>query len=326
MERKKKWSTRLHSHEFYLLLVDLAFLLLLTVFTGGRFISLENLMDMLVSNASLGIMAAGVLVVIISGGIDISFMATATVAQYIMALFILNVGGNMFLAFAVASVVGIALGSVNAVLVHYLKVPTIITTIATMNVFYGLLIWISGGNWLYNFPAWFSKKTPLSTALLPIGMLAAVFALTGLLLRYTGVGRKIFALGDNQEAARRAGVRIFGIQLFVYAFMGLTAALGSGIQAYIVQNVAPNSLLGREMDVLAMVVLGGASLTGGKGTVTGTILGLLLVAMLGNGLILLGVSSYWHTLCMGAVILASFCLSGLSLVRGKQREVLESHE
>lgn len=321
MRSKRKLYAFAREHEFYLLLVVLAFALFLAVFTGGRFISLENLMDMLSGNAAMGIMAAGVLVVIISGGIDISFMATATVAQYIMALFILRVGGNMITAFLVPAAVGILLGCINALLVHHLKAPTIITTIATMNVFYGLLMWASNGSWLYGFPAWFSGQTPFMLVALPIGILIAVFAGTGLLLRHTTIGRRIFALGDNPEAAKRAGVNILRTRLFVYAFMGLTAALGSGVQAYIVQNVAPNSLMGREMEVLAIVVLGGASLTGGKGTILGTTLGLLLVAMLSNGLILLGISSYWHTFCMGAVILISFCLTGISALKRNKREV-----
>lgn len=322
MRNNAKLSALMRRHEFFLLVVVIVFALVLTILTSGRFILPENIIDMLSGNASMGIMAAGVLVVIISGGIDISFMATATVAQYVMALFILNVGGNMVVAFIVPAVVGIELGCVNAVLVHILKAPTIITTIATMNVFYGLLMWASKGSWLYNFPPWFSEKTPFALTALPIGMLVAVLAVTGLLLRYTSLGRRIFALGDNEEAAKRAGVNILTTQLFVYAFMGFTAALGAGVQAYIVQNVAPNALIGREMEVLAMVVLGGASLTGGKGTVFGTVLGLLLVAMLGNGLVLLSVSSYWHTFCMGAVILTSFCLTGLSGRKKAKKEAV----
>lgn len=320
MLNNKRLSAFTRRREFILLVVVVVFAALLAVFTGGRFLTFENIVDMLSGNAAMGIMAAGVLVVIISGGIDISFLATATVAQYLMALFILRLGGNMLTAFLVPVLVGIALGCVNALLVHFLKAPTIITTIATMNVFYGVLMWACKGSWLYGFPEWFSSKTPFALTALPICILLAVFVATDVLLRHTKIGRRIFALGDNVEAAKRAGVGILATQLFVYAYMGLTAALGAGVQAYIVQNVAPNALMGREMEVLAMVVLGGASLTGGKGTVLGTLLGLLLVAMLGNGLVLLGVSSYWHTLCMGAVILVSFCLTGLRARKKSKKE------
>ncbi len=308
----KKFS---HTHEFYLLIVDLLLIALLGIFTKGKFVTLENFGDMMVGYSSLGIMSAGVLVVLISGGIDISFPAVATVAQYIMALYILHIDGNMVIAFAVASVVGILLGGINALLVHYLKAPTIIITIATMNVFYGILMWISNGTWLYNFPKWFSNKTPFTSMAIPLIILLFSMLATSIMLNYTNIGRKIFAIGGNMEAAKRAGINILKMQLFIYAYVGMMAGIGATVQAYIVQNVAPNSLMGSEMQVLAMVVLGGASLTGGRGTVHGTVLGLILVAMIGNGLVLLGVSSYWHNVCMGTIILLSFCMTALRVKR-----------
>jgi simple sugar transport system permease protein len=300
-----------NSHELYLFLVVAALVLALAALTGSRFLGTENLIDLLVSNAPLGIMSAGVLVVIISGDIDISFLATATAAQYLMGLFVLNLGGNMALAFLVSMAAGAFLGLLNALCVHYLKVPAIITTIAVMNFYYGILMWLSKGTWLYGFPPWFSAFG-LGRPILPLGVLAGVFVLTFIILRYLPIGRKVFALGDNIEAARRAGVNIFTVHVFIYIYMGVTAALGALVQTMLIQNIAPNSLVGREMEVLAMVVLGGASLTGGRGTALGTLLGLILVSVIGNGLILMGISSYWYTLCMGLVILVSFCISGLS--------------
>jgi simple sugar transport system permease protein len=321
MLSKLQRRLRGNTHEFFLLLIVLAFAIFLVVMTGGRFLTPGNLTDMLVSNAPLGIMAAGVLVVIISGGIDISFLAVATVAQYLMGLFMLHVGGNMLLTFLIPMAVGVALGCINALLVHNLKAPTIIITIATMNLYYGVLMWASKGTWLYGFPQWFSAKGKYGSILLPVGTLAVVFLLTVFILRRTAIGRNIFALGDNAEAARRAGIGLPGTQVFVYAYMGAVAALGAVVQTSMIQNIAPNALIGREMDVLAMVVLGGAALTGGRGTVSGTFLGLILVAMIGNGLTLMGISSYWHTLCMGAVILVSFCLTGVRSRKRKRQEV-----
>jgi simple sugar transport system permease protein len=309
MQNKVKNFSR--SHEFYLLLINLLFITVLSILTKGSFLTFENFADMLVGYSPLGIMSAGVLVVLISGGIDISFTAVATVAQYIMALFILNIGGNIFTAFAVAAVAGIALGCINALLVHYLKAPAIIITIATMNVFYGTLMWLSNGKWLYNFPKWFSDKTPFASMAVPLVILFLTMLITGGMLRYTNIGRKIFAIGGNMEAAKRAGINILKVQLFIYAYVGLMAAIGATVQTYIVQNVAPNSLIGNEMQVLAMVVLGGTSLVGGKGTVHGTVLGLILVAMIGNGLVLMGVSSYWYSFFMGVVILLSFCITAI---------------
>lgn len=304
------------THEFYLVMVVLSLAAILTVVSGGRFLSFENVADMFASAAALGVMAIGLLVVIISGGIDISFMATATVAQYLAAMFIMNIGGNMFVVFGVAVIVGIALGLINAVLVYNLKVPAIIITIATMNVFYGFLMYFTGGTWLYGFPDWFATKTSVTVLLIPIGILAFAAVLTWWILRYSNIGRHIYAVGDNPEASKRVGINVYRTLLFAYAYMGIMAALGSVVLMYVTQNVAPNALIGREMEVLAMVVLGGAALSGGKGTVIGTLFGLMLVTIINNGLVFIGVSSYYQTLFMGIVVMISFCFTGL---RGRKK-------
>lgn len=310
------------THEFYLLMVVLSLAVILTVVSGGNFLSFGNVADMFASAAALGVMAIGLLVVIISGGIDISFMATATVAQYLTALFIMNIGGNMFVVFGVAIIVGILLGLINAVLVYYLKVPAIIITIATMNVFYGFLMYLTGGKWLYGFPAWFATKTSVTVLLLPIGILVFAAVLTWWILRYSNIGRHIYAVGDNPEASKRVGINIFRTLIFAYAYMGVMAALGSVVLMYVTQNVAPNALIGKEMEVLAMVVLGGAALSGGKGSVIGTLFGLMLVTIINNGLVFIGVSSYYQTLLMGIVVMISFCFTGLR-ERRKRGKVIE---
>lgn len=134
-------------HEFYLSMMIVLIVGALTA-TSEDFLTLGNLFDMSVSSAILGIMACGLFVVLIAGGIDISFPATAAIAQYVMATYLLTLGGNFMLAFAIATMVGILLGMINAILVYKLKVPAIIITISTLNVFFGLLIYVSNGEWL----------------------------------------------------------------------------------------------------------------------------------------------------------------------------------
>ncbi len=132
---------------FYLLIVTLVLGFVLSVSTES-FFSLRNLLDLLSSYAFVGVLAAGLLVVLISGGIDISFTATASIAQYVMMAYLIDYDGNWLIAFAMAGVIGIALGAVNAVLIHYLRVSSIIITIATLNIFFGLLIFITKGAYL----------------------------------------------------------------------------------------------------------------------------------------------------------------------------------
>jgi simple sugar transport system permease protein len=307
--------------EGYLLLVILALGLVLSLGTE-EFFTLQNLVDLLTGYAFVGVLAAGLLVVLVSGSIDISFTATASVAQYVMMLVLISYGGNWLVAFLLAGAIGAALGAVNALLVYYLRVSSIIITIATLNVFFGLLIFATKGAYIYDFPEWFSAGFSLYqysndegnyySLSLQIVVLLVVFALTYLLLNRTTVGRQIYALGSNPEAAKRLGFNILWLQLFVYCYMGLMAGVASVIQAQLAQSIAPTILVGKELDVLAAVVLGGASLTGGVGSVGGTILGIALLAMLQNGLILLGVSSYWSTAFTGVVIIASVSATAYS--------------
>ncbi len=320
----------LKSTEFYLFLVIAGLGAVLTVVTED-FFSLENLFDVLVSYSFLGIMAVGLMVVLISGGIDISFTATATVAQYIMASFIIQHGGGWWVAFLIPIIIGIMLGAVNAVLVYNLRVHSIIITIATLNVFYGVLIFVTRGKWIYNFPDWFAEGYSLFdfTAAdgtdysfsLSIIVLLAVFAVTGFLLYRTSIGRQIYAMGGNMDAAKRMGFNLLKLHFFVYCYMGFLAGIAGLIQAQLVQTVAPNSIVGRELEVVAAVVLGGASLAGGAGTLLGTILGVTLIAIMQNGLTLLGVSSYWHKVVIGMIILISVSITAYNRKLEERRHV-----
>jgi simple sugar transport system permease protein len=139
--------------------------------------------------------------------------------------------------------------------------------------------------------------------------LLAVIALAAVLMNRTSVGRQIYAMGSNMDAAGRMGFHLLRLHFFVYCFMGMLAGIAGLVQAQLVQTVAPNSIVGRELEVVAAVILGGASLAGGAGTVFGTVLGVTLIAVMQNGLALLGVSSYWHKVVIGLIILASVSIT-----------------
>lgn len=324
-------------HETYVFIAIVIFSIIITAINPS-FFSLGNMFDMLKSYSLMGTFAIGVLFVLISGGIDISFTATATITGYVIAVLLLQVGEqmNIFLVFLIAGSLGILLGMLNAVIIYFFKIPSIITTIATLNIYYGLLTVFSKGKWLYGFPEWFGKYTQMYVITLynengtPYGLsVITVFWLILLLiawfvLKYTVLGRSIYAMGGNAASASRAGFNLLKLHLFVYSFMGLMAGFASVIQALLVNTVAPNSLVGKELDVLAAVVLGGASLTGGTGSVLGTVLGVALIAIMGNGLTLMHVPSFWYKVVIGTVILVSV---GASAYRRKlaarQRAVIE---
>lgn len=315
------------SHEFWLLVVVVTLGAALSVATDS-FLTLNNLFDMLTSNAFIGVLCAGLLVVLVSGGIDISFTASATAAQYVAMSLALSLGGNWLTVFMIACAIGVACGVVNAICVHVFKIQSIIVTISTLNLFYGVLMFITGGKYISVLPDWFSAginwfefedKDQISYSLnFQILMLVVAFLLTWLLLNRTSVGRQIYALGGNREASRRLGFNVFRLNLIVYGYMGFIAGVASLVQAQLAQSVTPTVLVGKELDVLAAVVLGGASLNGGVGTVLGTILGLALLAIMQNGLVLVGVSSYWSQFFVGLIILVSVSTTALSAVRARR--------
>jgi simple sugar transport system permease protein len=289
--------------------------------------------------AFLGILALGELVVLISGGIDVSFMAVATVAQYLMGIVLTRYGiDSVVLAILLTLPIGAALGAVNAGLITVTKVHPVIVTIATLNVFYGTLIFFTGGSWIYNlppsfltfsqlkvFPAWgTSDLAPGVSVLTVLWGLAAV--VTWFILNYLPIGRTIYALGGNAEAARRAGVNVFGVHLFVYTYMGALAGLAGFVQAHLTQLIQPNSMVGRELDVLAAAILGGASVFGGVGTMAGTVLGVITVAVIRNGLILMKVSSYWHEVVIGIVLAIAAAVTAYQARQGARRLVKTSAE
>lgn len=321
--------------ETYIALAILLFSGFITA-VNPNFLTLENLFDLLKSYSLVGILSAGVLVVIISGGVDISFMAILMVAEYATVSILARTGGSMPVAFMLAGAIGVILGTVNALLIHRFRIPTIIASIATMNIFYGLLIMVTGGSWIYTLPEnfrsfalvqVFSVQTASgSTYGLSVVTVIwfVVLAATAFLLRYTVLGRSLYAMGGcggKRSPALRAGLNVFRLQLFVYAYMGFIAGIAGIVQALLVQTVAPNSTVGKELNVIAAVVLGGTSINGGAGSVTGAVLGVTLLAIMNNGLTLMRVPSYWYDVLIGLVIILSVAVSAIKARRSHRRSI-----
>lgn len=312
-------------NEFFLLLIIISLSVLITSLTP-EFFTVGNIYDLLNNYAMLTILACGLFIVLISGGIDISFPATVIISQYIMVLIINNITSNFFIAFAISSSIGLSLGLLNAILVNRLKVPSIIITIATLNLFYGLFLYLSKGEWLYRYPRWFEDGYSVFSftasdgykygLTLPVITTLVVVVVTSFIMNKSSIGRQIYAVGGNEEAASRIGFSILKIQLFAYGYLGFLSGIAGVVQSYTILTVAPDSLLGYELTVLAAVVLGGTSIVGGKGTILGTVLGVILLALIQNGLNLLNVSSYWHTIITGAVILFSISSTAWRLKKG----------
>ncbi|MDO8986356.1 ABC transporter permease [Cypionkella sp.] len=286
------------------------------------FFTLGNLTSLLNNNAVNIIWAVGLLVVLIGGGIDISFAVASSVVQFVAAKLLVGIGGgNWALGFLICGTLGVALGLLNAALIHGFRITSIIVTIATFNVFFGLLMFLSGGRSIYDLPEWWIDRVaifrsqaaegPAAELTLAVAVMAVCVAATWILIRRLNLGRQLYAFGDNPEGARRAGVNIAAMQALAFGWCGLMTGIAALMQVSIVQEVVPNALSGRELQVLSAVVLGGARLGGGKGTISGCILGVLFVAVTQNGLNLMGVSPFAFQMIIGAAILVAISTSNM---------------
>lgn len=305
--------------ETYLLLILIAYSILVTS-VNSSFLTFENLFDILRSSAGTGILAMGVLVVLLSGGIDVSFTAVAISGGYIAVKAIMAIGiDNLALAFLISCAIGIFLGAINGFIISFFKLPTLIATLGTLSVFFGALTTFVGTRSVnarempkcfINFGS--AKLLQLTNArghvyglsLFVIPLVLAIL-LTWFILKYTMLGRGIYALGNNEESAVRAGFNVTKIKFFVYCYVGLLAGIMGVVYVSEVRWVNPVDLVGQELTVIAAVVIGGAKLTGGSGTILGTILGVAIVRVLHSTLVLLGLNSSWNDLFVGLIIIIS---------------------
>ena len=304
------------------LVVVIALMVLFLGLTTDTFLTVSNLFNLLNVSAINLIFAVGLLAVLVAGGIDISFAVAASVVQYLTALAVEQLGGGSWaLGFALAAGFGFCLGAINAGLIHYFRIISIVVTIATFNVFFGFLMFFTRGVSIYDLPDWWLDRvilfeTQTASGLfaeirLPVAVMAVMVLLSWVLIHRLNIGRQLYALGDNPDGARRIGINIAAMHFVAYGWLGICAGIGGLMQANYVQEVVPNALYGRELEVLAAVVLGGARLGGGRGTVLGAVLGVALITITSNGLNLLGVTPYAFQMVIGLVILVAIIATNL---------------
>ncbi|KAB1890076.1 ABC transporter permease [Microbacterium oxydans] len=294
------------------------------------FFSVHTLFSILRSALVPMVFALAVLFVIISGGIDVSFAAIGIFAAYTTVS--LAQGGGLdfglvgILAFAI--VIGGALGFVNGIVIARFRLPTLIVTLATQGIFKGVLLAYIGSRYIAELPdgiSWLSTANLISVestrAYLPMLIVPVVLLVFGaaLLLRRTMFGRGIYAMGGDLEGARRAGFPVVRLQIMLYVLVGAVAAIGGLIHVVLGRSANPQDLVGTELDVIAAVVLGGASIFGGRGTVTGTVLGVLLVQIINNSLILMGVPTAWQRAAVGFLLVIGVGIQAVMARRASRR-------
>lgn len=287
------------------------------------FLDGPNLLDLLKSSAVGGVFALGVLVVLVSGGIDISFTAIGAFGMYAgcSLLAAWTATGPAWLGFLISASIGAGLGLANGMIVSAFRIPTLIVTLGTASAFRGALLAFVGTAIINSLPEGlvaFSRvlivegvsregeRVGLSASVV---VFAALALLCWWILRGTMLGRAIHAVGSNPEAAERAGIRVGRVRAFAHAFAGCMAGIAGMLHAVTMRNANPFDLVGSELGVIAAVVLGGASISGGIGSVPGTVLGVLTFVTLENSLLFLGVPAVWQRVAIGAVVIVGTAIT-----------------
>lgn len=282
---------------------------------SSAFLRFDNILDVLKGNVVLGIMALGMLPVLISGGIDLSVSSTIALSAVLVGKILVSTGSsNLIVVLLAAIAIGAFIGIINGVIIAKLKIPPIVTTLGIQSIVLGSVLFCTNGDWITNLPQWFKDFGQYTVGNFPDGnggrvgipiqiffLIAAGF-ITWFILKYTLIGRGIYAIGGSKASAVRVGFNIDRIQIFIYAFCGTMAALAGVLHTSIVQQVDPNTFGGMELSVIVAVVIGGASTMGGTGTVLGTFLGVILMAILENGLVLAKIPTFWQKIVMGLII------------------------
>jgi simple sugar transport system permease protein len=318
--------------EFYIFVTILLLMAVIEI-RSGQFFTGNNLVDLVRSMIIPAMFALGAHMVLISGGIDVSFTAIASLSMYATTNIFLKMDyqGSVIVIYALGAAFGLLLGALNAILIAKFKFPTLIVTLGTSSLFTGIMLGVLAASEIpvpapmvehgkaklfsaYNAELGFSSDMPVTIILLFVLILIVFF-----IMKYTMLGRGIYAVGGDEVSAQRSGFNVFAIHFFIYCFVGLLAGITGIARASMMLNANPTNMLGMELMVIAAVVLGGARVTGGTGTLTGTMLGVALITIMSNSLILIGIPTYWQRVFTGAIIIIGTGVSAYQMMNSKKR-------
>jgi len=329
----RRWPDRLRgrNNEGVLALIIVALVVVMSL-VNSEFFAVSTLFSVLRNSLVEIVFALGVLIVIISGGIDVSFPVIGIFAGY--TTIVLAQRGEFDLgvigAFLVAMVIGLLLGLVNGGLIARFRLPTLIVTLGTQGIFRGVLLAYVGSKYIAELPADIaelsttdllvhqqgSSSSRLHVFIVPVVLLCLA---VHWLLQRTLFGRGVYALGGDSESARRAGFPVVRLQVAIYGLVGVLAGIAGVMHVTLSRNANPYELAGTELDIIAAVVLGGASILGGRGSVVGTVLGVLLISLIQNSLILMGVPGTWQRAAVGVLLVVGVSVQALGARRRARR-------
>jgi rhamnose transport system permease protein len=289
-------------------------------FLAPGFFTRENVRDTTLANLPVLIVSVGMTLVILAGEIDISVGTTFAVASVMAGVFA-KLGLSAAGSIAAACAVGAMLGAINGALVAYVRIPSIVATLAAMVAFRDALRWITGGAWVQDLPPgfqWMGLSQSSSDGVTFL-MAAALFATSAWGLRHLAAGRAVYATGSNANTARLMGIDPSRVVFSVFALTGALTGAAAGLNAIRFDQIPSNAGIGLEMKVITAVVVGGTAITGGRGSMLGTLLGVVLLGMISPALSFLGFSAYWERAIQGVIILAAVGFDAARRMRGAVR-------
>ena len=302
-----------NSTSFGIVIILLTMCVILTILVGDKFLSSDNLVSVIRQFSFIAIMAIGQSIVIMTGGIDLSVGSVFAFSSVIGCMVMVRTGLGIACGLLAGLSVGAAFGILNGLFITRLRLPPFISTLGTMSIARGLAFGVTGGFPVSRLPDSFKfiGQGYVGSVPAPIIILIILTIVFGVFLHKSITGRRIYAIGGNEEASRLSGVRVERIKILVYTLCGTMTALSGLMTAGrlgVAQSTAGN---GYEMDAIAAVIIGGASLSGGVGNIAGPVLGAAIMQVLRNGLVLTGVSAYWQQAVLGVVIIIAVAFDKL---------------
>ncbi len=283
-------------------LLGLVLLCVVLALATPAFLTGPNILNVGIQAATVAILAFGQTFVIVSAGIDLSVGSVAAVSSMLVAYTGASMGLPGWLTILVGLLAGAVFGALSGIANAYLKLPSFIATLAMMSVARGLTLVISDGRPISTSGMVNFFGTTIVGVPVPIVMMLIMGLIAAVILNFTSAGRSMYAVGGNMEASRLSGINVHRTQIMVFLLSGVFAAVAGLVIAGRLHSAQPQAATGYEMDAIASVVIGGASLSGGKGKVSGTFIGAILLAVIRNGLNILNVSSFWQQVVIGLVI------------------------
>jgi len=283
-------------------LVGLVLVALVMFIATPKFLTTQNLLNVGVQAAVTAILAFGMTFVIVTAGIDLSVGSVAALSAICAGWAVTTGGMPGWLALVIGPLMGLLAGAVSGLAVAYGKLPAFIATLAMLSIARGLTLVVSGGRPIEMPGAVTWLGANIGPVPVPIVVMIVAAIITSFILTRTVFGRSLYAIGGNEEAARLAGLPVKRTTAAVYALSGLFAAIAGLVLAGRLASAQPQAAAGYELDAIAAVVIGGASLSGGVGKASGTLIGALVLAVIRNGLNLLNVTAFWQQVVIGLVI------------------------